>query len=99
MQSTEEVGDAYLVERYLPGVDPRQISQAQEQICRAVDDLAQRGTRIRVLSSTFIPADEVVLTVFEASRETDVVEVHERSGVRFDRLQPVEVSQSGCKEI
>ena len=88
-----------MVERYLPGVDPLQISLAQEQICRAVDDLARRGTRVRVVSSTFIPADEVVLTVFEATRKTDVIEVHKRSGVRFDRLQPVEVSQSGCKEI
>lgn len=97
MRSTEK-GDAYLAERYWPGVDPTQVSQAGEQICGAVRDLARKGTRIRVLGSTFIPADEVVLTLFEATREADVVEVHQRSGVRFDRLQLVEVSHPGCEE-
>lgn len=95
---SEETSDAYLVERYWPGVDPIQVSQAEEQVCRAVRDLAQEGIRIRVLGATFIPAEEVLLTFFEAIREADVVEVHVRSGVRFDRLQPVEVSCSGCKE-
>lgn len=97
MRSTQR-GDAFLVERYWPGVDPRQVSQAKEQIYRAVRDLVRKGTWIRVLSFTFIPADEVVLTIFEATREADVIEVHQRSGVRFDRLQLVEVSHAGCRE-
>ena len=86
------------MERYWPGVDAAQISQAEEEVCRAVRDLARTGTRIRVLGSTFIPAEEVVLTLFEATREADVREVHERSGVLFDRLQMVEVSRLECKE-
>lgn len=97
MRSTE-TRDTYLVERYWPGVDSTQVSQAEEQVSRAVRDLAQEGAWIRMLGSTFIPAEEVVLTLFEATREADVVEAHVRSGIRFDRLQPVEVSYAGCKE-
>jgi predicted TIM-barrel fold metal-dependent hydrolase len=93
-----ETRDAYLVERYWPGANPTRVSRADEQVRRAVRDLAQEGTRIRMLGSTFIPAEEVIFTLFEAAREADVVEAHTRSGVRFDRLQPVEVSYPGCKE-
>jgi hypothetical protein len=97
MRSTPR-SDAYLVEHYWPGVDAAQISQAEEEVCRAVRDLVRKGTSIRVLCSTFIPAEEVVLTLFEATQEADVLEVHERSGVLFDRLQIVEVSRPECKE-
>lgn len=90
--------DAYLVERYWPGVDAAQIARTDEEVRRAVRDLAEKGISIRMLCSTFIPAEEVVLTLFEAPREADVLEVHERSGVLFDRLQMVEVRLPECKE-
>lgn len=93
-----ETTDAFLVERYWPGVDPAEVSKAEEQVYRAVRELAREGARIRVLGSTFIPAEEVILTLFEATREIDVVEAHVRGGVRFDRLQTVEVSHPSCKE-
>lgn len=97
MPSTE-TSDTYLVEQYWAGVDPTEVPRAAERVYRAVQDLTREGAWIRVLISTFIPSDEAVLTLFEASREADVVEVHVRSGVRFDRLQAVEVSHLGCKE-
>jgi hypothetical protein len=43
------------------------------------------------MSSTWVPADEVVLTLFEADEEDDVLEVSRRSGYPFDRMQRVEV--------
>jgi hypothetical protein len=43
------------------------------------------------MSSTWIPADAVVLTLFEADEEDDVLEVSRRSGYPFDRMQRVEV--------
>ena len=97
MRSTKTT-DAYLVEQYRPGVDAAQIAGAEEEVRRAVRDLVRKGISIRVLCSTFIPAEEVVLTLFEATREADALEVHERSGVLFDRLQIVEVSRPECKE-
>ena len=97
MRSTPR-SDAYLVEHYWPGVDAAQIAQAEEEVCRAIRDLVREGTSIRMLCSTFIPAEEVVLTLFEATREADVLQVHQQSGVLFDRLQMVEVSRPECKE-
>jgi hypothetical protein len=85
------VSEHYLVERYWPGVDRDQLTSAATRLGTAVRELAVRGREVRVLNSVFIPADEVVLSLFEATTEDDVVEVNRRSGVPFDRVQQVEV--------
>lgn len=82
----------FLVERYWPGISRDALAAAQERMRRAIRDLARTGVPIRVLSSTYIPAEEVVLTLFEAAHEDDVIEVSHRSEFPFDRVQPVEVS-------
>jgi hypothetical protein len=82
----------FLVERYWPGISREQLADAEERMRRAIRELARTGVEIRILSSTFIPAEEVVLTLFEAEQEKDVIEGNRRSGVPFDRVQPVEVS-------
>lgn len=82
----------FLVERYWPGLTKDQFTAAERRIRRAVRDLVRAGAAIRLVSSTFIPAEEVVLSVFEASGEEAVIDVNVRSGVRFDRVQPVELS-------
>ena len=82
----------FLVERYWPGISREQLADAEQRMRRAARDLARTGMAIRILSSTFIPAEEVVLTLFEAAEEEDVIEANRRSGVPFDRVQPVEVS-------
>ena len=81
----------YLVERYWPGVDRDQLVPAARGISSAAAELAAGGRDVRVLSSLLLPADEVVLSLFEAASEEDVVEVNRRSGVPFDRVQPVEL--------
>ena len=81
------------MERYWPGISREQLADAEERMHRAVRELARSGVEIRILSSTFIPAEEVVLTLFEAPHEEEVIEANRRSGVPFDRVQPVEVSQ------
>lgn len=83
----------FLVERYWPGVSREQLADAEERMRRAVHELAHGGVKIRILSSTFIPAEEAVLTLFEAAHEEDVIEANRRGEVPFDRVQPVEVSQ------
>jgi hypothetical protein len=91
--SAKKARAKFLVERYWPGISREQLADAEERMRRAVRELAQGGVEIRILSSTFIPTEEVVLTLFQAPREEDVIEANLRSGVRFDRVQPVEVSQ------
>lgn len=79
------------MERYWPGVRRADVATAEEHLCRAADELTREGIPIRILSSTWVPADEVVLTLFEAGEEDDVLEVSRRSDYQFDRMQRVEV--------
>ena len=79
------------MERYWPGVRRLDVATAEEHLSSAADELTRDGTPIRIVSSTWIPADEVVLTLFEAGEEDDVLEVGRRSNYPFDRMQRVEV--------
>ena len=79
------------MERYWPGAGRTDVAMAEERLCRATGELARDGVPIRIVSSTWIPADEVVLTLFEAGEEDDVLEVSRRGSYPFDRMQRVEV--------
>jgi len=83
--------ETFLIERYWPGVRRADVATAEEHLGRVAGDLTRDGIPIRIVSSTWIPADEVVLTLFEAGDEDDVLEVSRRSDYPFDRLQRVEV--------
>ena len=86
-----DLHETFLMERYWPGVGRTDVATADERLCRAADELTRDGIAIRNLSSTWIPADEVVLTLFEAGEEDDVREVSRLSDYPFDRMQRVEV--------
>jgi len=79
------------MERYWPGVRRADVATAEKHLCRVAGELTRDGIPIRIVSSTWIPADEVVLTLFEAGEEDDVLEVSRRGGYQFDRMQRVEV--------
>jgi hypothetical protein len=83
--------ETFLIERYWPGVRREDVAAAEERIRRATGELTRDGIPARIVSSTWIPADEVVLTLFEAGEEDDVLEVSRRSDYPFDRMQRVEV--------
>ncbi len=79
------------MERYWPGVGRADVATAEERLRRAAGELTRDGIPIRIVSSTWIPADEVALTLFEAVEEDDVLEVSRRGGYSFDRIQRVEI--------
>jgi D-serine deaminase-like pyridoxal phosphate-dependent protein len=83
--------ETFLMERYWPGVGRTDLVTAEERLSGAAGELTRDGIPIRIVSSTWIPADEVVLTLFEAGEEDDVLEVARRGGYPFDRMQRVEV--------
>lgn len=85
------------MERYWPGVSRSDVARSEERLCRAAEELTRDGTRILIVSSTWIPADEVVLTLLEAGEQDDVLEVSRRSGCPFDRVQRVEVFTGGSR--
>ena len=79
------------MERYWPGVSRVDVATAEEHLSSSADELTRDGIPIRILSSTWIPADEVVLTLFEGGEEDDVLEVSRLSDYPYDRMQRVEV--------
>jgi hypothetical protein len=81
----------FLAERYWPGVLRADVATAEERLRRAAGELAREGIPIRAMSSIWVPTDEVVLTLFEAGEEDDVLAVSRRSGYPFDRMQRVEI--------
>jgi len=90
--TASQASKAFLVERYVPGISRTQLAAVERRLRRAIRELAEAGAEIRLVSSAFVPAEEVVLSVFEASAEETVLEANMRSGANVDRLQPAELS-------
>lgn len=81
----------FLAERYWPGARRADVATAEERLDRAAGELTCEGIAIRAMSSIWVPTDEVVLTLFEAGEEDDVLAVSRRSGYPFDRMQRAEI--------
>jgi hypothetical protein len=76
----------YVVERYLPGLDQRQLVRLLGNLGKVTDDLRSEGTRVRYLGSTIVPRDEACFCQFEGPSEAAVAEANTRAGVPFDRI-------------
>ena len=76
----------YVVERYLPGLDQRQLVRLLGKLGKVTDDLRREGTRVRYLGSTIVPGDEACFCQFDGPSEAAVVEANNRAGVPFDRI-------------
>ncbi len=83
--------ETFLMERYWPGAGRADVATAEEHLRWAAGELMREEVRIRVVSSMWIPADDVVMTLFEAGEEDDVREAGRRGGYPFDRIQRVDV--------
>lgn len=81
----------FVVERYWPGVRRADVATAEERLRSAAGELAREGIPIRAMCTIWVPTDEVVMTLFEALEEGDVLAVSRRGGYPFDRMQRVEI--------
>ena len=79
----------YIVERYWPGVTLERLRSSELEAYRAVADLRASGRRIRYLGSTLIPAEECVLSVYEAESHESIAEANRRAGLTFARIVEV----------
>jgi Nickel responsive protein SCO4226-like len=77
---------AYVVERYLPGLNRAQLLRSLERLQAASADLRREGTQVRYLGSTIVPEDEACFCIFEAPSEAAVAEANRRAGLSFDRI-------------
>ena len=76
----------YLVERYWPGVTSERLLEALERGRRVMEQMSGEGTRIRDISCTLIPSEEVVFSVYEGPSPAVVREFNQRAGIPLSRM-------------
>jgi Nickel responsive protein SCO4226-like len=77
---------AYLVERYWPGVTIERLLEALERGRRVMDQMSGEGTRVRDISCTLIPGEEVVFSVYEGPSAVAVCQLNERAEIPVSRI-------------
>lgn len=88
-ESTPAPG-TYLVECYWPGVTRAAAHEAIGRARAAAAEISGAGRHVRLVHSTFIAADEAVLSIFEAVSAPAVREASEQAGLSVDRISPAE---------
>jgi hypothetical protein len=76
----------YLVERYWPGVTRELLLEAVDRAQRLMDEMNTEGMRIREVSCTLIPSEEVVFSVYEGPSAHAVRQLNERAGIPVSRI-------------
>lgn len=76
----------YLVERYWPGVTRELLLEALSRARRVMDEMSAEGMRIRDISCTLIPGEEVVFSVYEGPSANAVLQLNERVGIPVSRI-------------
>ncbi len=76
----------YVVERYLPGITPEQLTAAAGSAKQATAAMTQEGTPVRYLRSTFIPGEEKCFCLFEGPSADAVKTANERAQIPYDRI-------------
>jgi len=80
--------NAYLVERYLPGLSEADVRAALSRTEAACADLRSAGTEIHYRGSTFLPLEEACFCRFDSDRAETVDEVNQRAQLAFARITP-----------
>ncbi|HLG72097.1 MAG TPA: DUF4242 domain-containing protein [Chloroflexota bacterium] len=76
----------YLVERYLPGITPEQLSAAAGAAKSTTADMSSQGTPVRYLRSTFLPGEEKCFCLFEGPSADVVRDANVRAQLPFERI-------------
>jgi hypothetical protein len=76
----------YLVERYWPGVTRELLLEALDRVQRVMDETSAEGMRIREVSCTLIPSEEVVFSLYEGPSAEAVLQLNQRAGITVSRI-------------
>jgi hypothetical protein len=76
----------YLVERYWPGVTTELLLEALNRVRRVIDEMSAEGMRIRDVSCTLIPGEEVVFSVYDGPSANAVRQLNDRAGIPVSRI-------------
>ena len=80
--------NAYLVERYLPGLSEADVRAALRRVEAACAELRGAGTEIWHRGSIFLALEEACFCRFDSDRAEAVTEVNQRAGLAFARISP-----------
>ncbi len=80
--------NAYLVERYLPGLSEADVRAALSRAEAACAELCAAGTEIRYRGSIFLGLEEACFCRFDSDRPEAVAEVNHRAQLAFARISP-----------
>jgi len=76
----------FVGERYIPGAEQGVALGQAEQLREVVQRLADEGSSVRLLSTTFVPNEEWVFDLFEAESGDQVRRVYDESRVPVERV-------------
>jgi hypothetical protein len=76
----------FLLECYWPDVTLRHAATAVARARSAAASMTRDGRPVRYLHGVFVPGEESLLCVFEASSAGDVAETARRAALRADRI-------------
>jgi hypothetical protein len=86
---SSRLDSVFLTERYWPGVTAELFVDAVRRLERAAEKMAGEGELIRVLRSTLIPGEEVVLGLIQARSAHIVAEASDRAVSPVHRITEV----------
>jgi hypothetical protein len=86
--------NTYLVERYLPRLQPADVTALATRLAAATAEMRAEGRDVRWLRSLAIPEEETCLCSFSAHTSTDVEEANSRAGAAYERIVPALVVES-----
>jgi Nickel responsive protein SCO4226-like len=78
--------NAYLVERYLPGLSEADVRAALQRAQAACDELTAGGTQIRYRGSIFLPLEEACFCRFDSDSPDAITLVNERARFALTRI-------------
>lgn len=76
----------FMADRELPGITMDQLGSAQRAAIETSQRFTDEGKPVRYLRSMYVPGDDHVMCLFEASKAEHVREVNETAGIPFTRI-------------
>ena len=75
----------YMVDRDLPGITMEQLGAAQKAAIETSQKFTAEGKAVRYIRSTYVPGDDNVRCLFEASNAELVKEVNDAASIPYTR--------------
>ncbi len=76
----------FLVEWYRPAIADEPLDLSVQRLIACATSLSAAGSPVNLLATLSVPADEIVLAVFDSASEQSVAEVCRQAGCPAQRL-------------